>query len=122
MLEQDVRDLIGTSISSVWTLEVLLLMHREPERAWNAADLIRELRGSALIVANALRALTAAGLVLEVELGSYRYNPVRPELTETVNRLAVAYGETRFAVVGAILAAPNNQIRTFAEAFRLKKD
>ncbi len=122
MLEQDVRDLIASSMPSIWTLEVLLLMHRAPERAWDAADLNRDLRGSALIVANALGVLTAAGLVLEVAPGFYRYNPVRPELARTIERLVCAYAKTPFAVVQAILAAPNNQIRTFADAFRLKKD
>ena len=71
---------------------------------------------------DALGTLTAAGLVLEVEPGSYRYNPARGELAAVVDRLALAYAETRFAVVQTIMSAPNNQIRTFADAFRIKKD
>lgn len=97
-------------------------MHREPERTWAAADLIRELRGSVLVVSNATAALTAAGLVLEETSGSFRCNPVRPELGAAVDRLAASYRETPFAVTQAILAAPSDHIRSFADAFRLKKD
>lgn len=122
MLPQDVRDLIASSIPSVWTLEALLLMRRATEREWSEPELIRELRGSALVVSNALRSLTAAGLVLEVSPGAYVYRPARAELGATVDQLAAAYLERKYAVTQAILAAPNNQIRTFADAFRIKKD
>lgn len=121
-LPDDVLGLITSAIASVWTLEVLLLMRGEPRRAWSADDLIRELRASAVVVSNATAALTAAGLILEETPGSFRYNPVQAELAATVDRLAVCYGETRFAVTQAILTAPNDRIRSFADAFRLKKD
>jgi hypothetical protein len=122
MLPQDLLDLIGSSIPSVWTLEILILLHRGSARSWSAADINREVRGSALVVANALAALSAAGLVLEESPGAFRYSPARPELASTVDRLTLAYAEMRFAVTQAILAAPNAKIRTFADAFRLKKD
>lgn len=121
-LSEDVGSLIASAIPSVWTLEVLLLMHAAPQHAWSANELIRELRGSALVVANAIAALTAAGLVLEEAPGSFRYNPARPELGATVDRLAESYRATRFAVIQAILASPSDRIRSFADAFRLKKD
>ncbi|MGH7087290.1 MAG: hypothetical protein ACREFQ_00135, partial [Stellaceae bacterium] len=122
MLLQDVRDLIASSIPSVWTLEALLLMRRVPEREWREPELIRELRGSALVVSNALRALTAAGLVLETSPGCFCYRPARAELGTTVDQIAAAYLERKYAVTQAILAAPNDRIRTFADAFRIKKD
>ncbi|MGH7088899.1 MAG: hypothetical protein ACREFQ_08360, partial [Stellaceae bacterium] len=59
---------------------------------------------------------------LEEDRGTYRYQPARAELGATAERLAACYLETRYAVTQAILAAPNNQIRTFADAFRIKKD
>jgi uncharacterized protein YhaN len=97
-------------------------MRRSPERSWNARELDRELRSSALIVSGALAKLIAAGLVVEEQDGIYRYQPARPMLGELIDKLAQTYAEFPVAVTQAILSAPNQQIRTFAEAFRFKKD
>lgn len=107
---------------SVWALEMLLLIRRAPARVWSMDELNRELRGSALVVAQACAALAAAGLAIEEEPGKFRYQPARPELAQTVDRLAALYAEFPFAVTQAILAAPSSKIRSFADAFRLKKD
>ncbi|HUK57806.1 MAG TPA: hypothetical protein VLV50_01150 [Stellaceae bacterium] len=122
MIPDDVKAFLQTSLPSVWTLELLLLMRRTPARVWSADELIRELRASALVVARACAALAAAGLAVEDEPGKFRYQPARPELAQMVERLAAVYVEFPFAVTQAILAAPSDKVRTFADAFRLKKD
>jgi hypothetical protein len=122
VIPEDVLQFIQTSIPSVWTLELLLLMRRFAARAWSAQTLNSELRSSMLIITSGLAALIAAGLVLEQAEGSYCYRPARPELGDLVDRLASAYAEYPFAVTQAILAAPNDKIRNFANAFRIKKD
>jgi hypothetical protein len=121
-IPDNVLQFLQTSIPSVWTLELLLLMRRSPDRSWSAQELDRELRGSALIVSRALAKLIAAGLVIEESSGVYRYQPARPVLGETIELLAKIYADYPVAVTQAILAAPSEQIRTFADAFRLKKD
>jgi len=118
----DVLHFVQAFVPSVWTLELLLLMRREPARAWTAAMLLAELRSSTLIVANGLATLLAAGLIVEEAEGRYLYQPARAELGEMVDRLAAAYRDFPFAVTQAILSAPNDKIRIFADAFRLKKD
>jgi hypothetical protein len=120
VIEEDVLHFIQTSIPSVWTLELLLLL-RGSERAWSAEALVRELRASALIVANGLASLAAAGLVLAQDGGTFSYRPARADLVALVDRVAAAYAEFPFAVTQAILAAPHDKIRTFADAFRIKK-
>ncbi len=97
-------------------------MRRSPDRTWTAEAINGELRSSSLIVANGLAALIAAGLVIEEAEAKYRYRPARPELGVLVDRLATAYAEFPFAVTQAILGAPNDKIRIFADAFRIKKD
>jgi hypothetical protein len=122
VLPDDVKAFLQTSIPSVWTLEMLLLMRRAPARVWSADELNRELRGSALVVARACAALVAAGLAIEEAPGMFGYRPARPELAQMVDRLAHVYAEFPYAVTQAILAAPSDKVRTFADAFRLKKD
>ncbi len=97
-------------------------MRRSPERAWTPREIDRELRSSELVVAGALARLIAAGLVIEESEGRFCYRPARPDLSDLVDTLARFHAEFPFAVVQAILAAPNQQIRTFADAFRIKKD
>ena len=122
MISDELLQFIQTYVSSIWTLELLLLMRRSPERAWTADALNGELRSSRLIVANGLAALTTAGLVLGDANSTFYYRPARPELGVLADQLAAAYAEFPFAVTQAILAAPNDKIRIFADAFRIKKD
>jgi len=122
VIPEDVLQFIHSTIASVWTLELLLLLFRNPSSSWSAESLNRELRASALVVADGLAALTAAGLVVEESPGLYRFQPARPEIGALLHRLAEVYAEFPFAVTQAILAAPNRKIRTFADAFRIKKD
>jgi hypothetical protein len=122
VISDDVLHFLQSFLPSVWTLEVLLLMRRAPAQGWTAQRINAELRASTLIVSNALAALIAAGLVVEDADALFCYRPVRAELGTLVDRLAMAYTETPFAVTQAILASPNEKIRTFADAFRVKKD
>lgn len=120
MLSEDVLRFIRTTIRSVWALELLLLLRRDPARAWTVKALIRELRGSAGIVAGAMTELEAAGLVAAAD-GAFRYQPASPELDALVAATAAAYTEYPVAVTQAIFTAPSDKIRLFADAFRIKK-
>ena len=54
--------------------------------------------------------------------GRIRFEASSPALDQLVHELEAAYARTPLAVVKEILAAPNQQIQSFADAFRLKKD
>lgn len=120
MLSEDVLRFIRTSIRSVWALELLLLLRRDAARSWNVAALIRELRGSAGIVAGAMTELQAAGLVASAD-DAFLYQPASPELDALVAATAAAYAEYPVAVTQAIFTAPSDKIRLFADAFRIKQ-
>jgi hypothetical protein len=49
--EDELLKFVQDSIKSVWALEMLLLFRRERQRAWNAGNLVRELRSSDSAVA-----------------------------------------------------------------------
>jgi hypothetical protein len=121
-IPEDIAAFVQGSIPSVWTLELLLLMWRDAARSWRAEDLDKELRASPLTVANGLAGLSGAGIIVEEGSGLFRYGPARPELEDLVARLVALYRTRPFAVTQAILAAPSDKIRVFADAFRLKKN
>ena len=122
MPSEELQNFIRANLRSVWELELLLLMSRGRARAWSANELNRELRSSIHLVAEILGKLEHAGLVSDVGGGAYRYNPRTPELGRVVDQLEQDYAARPFAIVRAILAAPNEKIQTLADAFKVKKD
>jgi hypothetical protein len=122
-LPEVVRRFIVDHVDSVEQLEILLLLHQHPERAWDAESVARELRISALSASDRLEDQARAGLLARVEgsPGGYRYAPGTPALDEAVAGLAKAYAERRVTVINLIFSKPIDKIRTFADAFRLRK-
>ncbi len=120
-MESDVLEFLRGAIKTVWSLELLLLMRRTRERNWTSAQLERELRGSAKLVAETLATLVQAGLIRNGG-PDYQYSPASAELERLVDSLATAYADSPLQVIKAILEAPSDKLRGFADAFRLKRD
>lgn len=120
-IDLDVLTLIRSSIRSIWTLELLLMLRKDRRRSWSETELVRELRGSQATVRESLAALNAAGLIGQSRLPDIRYLPRTPLLDDAVARLLRAYERTPAAVMKAIADVPDDRIRTFADAFRLKR-
>jgi DNA-binding GntR family transcriptional regulator len=118
---QDVIAFIRAHIGSVYTLELLLLLKRHPDRTWQASDLVRELRSSGTAVAEALNRLIRAGLVSENSAGDYAFVPTSPEHERIATEIESAYARTPISVVKAIVAAPDEKLRLFSNAFKLKE-
>ncbi len=105
MTEDDVLAFIANSIGSVWALELLLLLKRDAGRGWDADSLVRELRGSPIVIDEALQRLRAADLVIQVDAGTYRYRPASPQLDGIASKLEGVYAARPIAVIKAIVAA-----------------
>jgi DNA-binding IclR family transcriptional regulator len=107
-------------IRSVWALELLLLLHRNPARRWSAEELVRELRSSEALINSCLDSLKAAGLVSDESDGSFRYAPATPELGTACNELAKVYAARPMSLAKAIMRLPSDKLRIFSDAFKLK--
>jgi hypothetical protein len=118
----EVKEFIANCVRSVWALELLLLLRRDERRSWTVEELTAELRSSAFVVADVLATFRQAGLVAEDADGRFRYAPAASHLDRAVEQLATAYASKPLAVSKEILAAGNDKIRSFADAFKLKKD
>jgi hypothetical protein len=120
----DVQSFLSEHISSVAQLEVLLLLRSRRDQEWTPAEVAKALYTTPDIVAEQLADLQRRGL-LAVTDGSnlhYRYWPSTPELDASVERLDVTYRERRVAVITYIYSQPVDKVRTFADAFRLRRD
>jgi hypothetical protein len=123
-LSSRLKRFIADHIDSVMQLELLLLLRERLAQAWSAEGLAQECRVEPIWVEGHLRAMVAAGLATAFDTmpATYRYAPKSPEMMDTVDELARAYADRRVTVIGLIFAKPTDKIRSFADAFRLRKD
>jgi len=114
------RAFIARHINSVEQVEALLLLRRTRPRAWNAERLAAELRTSVMSAEQRLHDLASRGLI-ERRQGDYVYAPESAELEDRVEELADAYVTYRYTIIELIFAKPMDNIRSLAQAFRLRK-
>ncbi|QIL03014.1 hypothetical protein G7078_09670 [Sphingomonas sinipercae] len=118
--DHDLLEFAAASLPSVWALELLLLLKSEA-RTWGTDELVSHLRASDLVVANALDALVAAGLV-SMDPNGARYLPIGGNAASNVDGLESLYRARPNAVRRAIVSAKRSNATAFADAFKLKKD
>jgi len=121
-MDHDLHEFLRHSIRSVWNIELLLWLNRHASRGWLAADLVRELRASEVVISQGVASLQQAGLIVAEPGATYRYAPASPELDRLVQQLEHVYRERPSVVRRALFSAPTDQLATFADAFRLKKE
>ncbi len=120
-MDRDLQQLIESSIDSVWTLEVLLLLHAARERSWTVRGLTDDLRSSELVITQSIAILRTAGLVVEDADGAVRYRPAAQNLDALVARLGEEYRSRPATVRRAIVAPQNTKLQSFSDAFLLRK-
>ncbi len=86
--------LLEGSLTSVGTLELLLLLHGRPRRSWRVDDLSTALSSPTSWTALQLESLEGADLVTGRE-GGWRYAPGTPELDRAVDDLAELWNADR---------------------------
>ena len=113
-----IRDTFG----SVWAIELLLLLKKDPKRSWSTAELVTELRASEHIVKTFGEQLMAAGLVVADGTGAYRYGPAARPLARLADETEALYARRPDAVRRMIVITAVGDLDAFADAFRLRKD
>lgn len=121
-MNTDLAEFIKYSFGSVWALELLLRLHEDSERRWPTQELVRELRSSDAVVGQSIERLVAAGLVIVEKDGTARYAPASGEQDALVNSLHEEYAKRPAAIRRMILQGSEEKLRSFSEAFRLKRD
>ena len=120
--EADNEQFLRDNFKSVWSLELLLHLEREPERRFAPGELVELLRASHGIVEQGLAALMAGGLIVAEDDGRVHYVPVNARLRGLVERVRDDYASRPDAVRRVIVSNVANGASAFADAFRLRKD
>ncbi|HEX8361692.1 MAG TPA: hypothetical protein VF613_16365 [Longimicrobium sp.] len=123
-IPDEVRRLIAERIASAEMLEILLLLEREPERGWTADEVSRQVFTVPAAAIGSLEGLVAQGLAASDGAANptYRYAPASGEIRQQVTALAAAYRASRVAVIQLVFAKPADPLRSFADAFRVRRD
>lgn len=123
-ISKQVVTFITEHINSVVELEALLLLHGDRNRSWSASGIARELRIDRSWPQTELQGLCDKG-ILSCEGGAdpvYRYAPKDPGMDAVVGDLAAAYADRRVTIIGLIFSKPAEKLKTFADAFRIRKE
>lgn len=123
-LSDGVQRFLSDHVQSVMQLEVLLRLRAAPEQAHSPMGLSRELGGSVDLAIACLRDLEATGLVApsdDPDELAYRYRPRNRGLASIVDEVADAYAKRKVAVVTEIFSEPQDALRSFSDAFRIRK-
>ena len=122
-IPREARAFVADHVHSITQLELLLLLHGEPEQAWTAAEASRALRAPERLLGGQLADFYAAGVLTATgtdEL-AYRFDAAGPH-ARAVDELAACVRQRKRAVQDLILRGPSSDVQVFSDAFRLRRD
>jgi DNA-binding transcriptional regulator GbsR (MarR family) len=117
--EEAVLQFLRAQVGSVYALEVLLFL-KQRKRVWMPDEIVRELRSSRTAVSNALDRLVLAGLAAETPGRGFAFVPADEELSALAEEIEKVYATKPMMVVKSIMTEPNEKLRVFSDAFKLK--
>jgi predicted transcriptional regulator len=121
-LPLEVKAFLMENIDSVAHLEVLLMLLNHPARTFTAEEVSKELRSNNHSASNQLRKLCDLKLLKNTNDKFFQYGPSTPELDQKVKELYEVYTQMPVAVITSIYDKPQDKLKDFADAFKLKKD
>jgi hypothetical protein len=116
------RNFLQQRLSSIDQIEIVLLLMGDPARAWTAPEVAAAVGTPPESAAMRLFLLASGGLIAFEAAGmpQYRYAGTDAEAHALLTELAELYASDRDAVA-ALVGAPPDPLRSFADAFKLKK-
>jgi DNA-binding MarR family transcriptional regulator len=122
-IPDDVKQFIYRYINSVMQLEVLLFLFNHSSQSWSVTALVREFRLDPSWIENELEDLCTEGLLKTTTSPerTYRLEPSSPSQERAIQGLVRAYADRRVTVTSLIYSKPVDNIRVFADAFKLRK-
>lgn len=116
---------LQTTVPTVDAAELLLGLKTRPEKQWDAREAAQTLEGRINFkeadAARYLDLFVARSLLIPHPERRFQYRPATPELEAFVETLARAYNERPVTLIRMIYALRDDKIRSFADAFKLRK-
>lgn len=121
-IPKGISDLIARHVRSVGHLEALLFLHSTPGRWCSAEEVAKEMRTNPAYAEQQLKDLLGPVKRQDGEPVRYCYEKGDDAHDAAMAQMAELYRSHRHALINAIYAQPIEAIRSFADAFKLKKD
>jgi hypothetical protein len=113
------RTFVNKNITSVEQIEVLLILHANPDRVWTVGEISAILRSSPYAIESRMPGLIAAKLAAARDEG-YQY-AASGRAHAFVETLQEEYSARRFSVIEMVFSKPD-PLQSFADAFRIKEE
>lgn len=122
VVSERLREFLQQRLSSLDQIEVVLLLRSDPSRSWTAPEVAARLGTAPEPAAMRLFLLASAGLIVFEATGVPRYRYATDAATDAlVTELADVCASDQNAVAAIVDTTPRDPIRSFADAFKLKK-
>lgn len=117
------RAFLQERLASFEQIEIVVLLFGDPARSWTAPEVAAALGMAPEPAAMRLFLLASSGLIAFEPTGvpRYRYVAADEPTAALVGELAGVYRSNRAAIAALTGAPPADPIRSFADAFKLKK-
>jgi DNA-binding IclR family transcriptional regulator len=119
----EAEEFIEQAVDTIHQLEILMLLRRSPDRRWRVDHIAAELGMTTATVESSVSGLYVNGVLAmdDVNPAAYRYEPRSVALHAGVESLAAAYETDPMPVLRAVLNKPPRSLRTFSDAFLLRR-
>ena len=121
-LSERLKAFLGQRLSSFDQIEVVMLLRAASERSWTAPEVAAALGTAPETAAMRLFLLASGGLIAfePSAIPRYRYTTLDAETDSMLAELSDVLAANRDAVM-SFVEAPRDPIRSFSDAFKLKK-
>jgi hypothetical protein len=121
-VSERLKTFLEQRLSSLDQIEVVLLLRADPARSWTAPEVAAALGTAPESAAMRLFLLASGGLIAfePSAIPRYRYVGADAELHAMLEELSEVFGTHREDLLVA-LQSPRDPIRSFSDAFKLKK-
>jgi hypothetical protein len=117
-----VRRDVDEHIGNLDSLEVTMLVFREPSTAWTPERVASALRISTRVARRELERMRTLGTVRAVDRGGVQLDLSDPVKAAALARIAAIYGYRRIELINHVASQTLKRIQSIADAFRLRKD
>jgi hypothetical protein len=121
-ISDELETFLKARLSSPDQIDIVMLLLGDPSRSWTAPEVAAAVRAAPESTAMRLFLLASGGLIAfePSSVPRYRYAPTDPDTDRLLRELATIYETDRAALLRTI-EAPADPLRSFADAFKLKK-
>lgn len=123
-LKDEIKQFIGRYIRSISHLEAMLFLYKRKGHEFSYDAIASELRTNPEYAKQQLEELANSGLLRRCPKTAdcYLYEGGSPDLDEVLQQIDSDYSRHRLAIIDLLYNQPLDKIKSFADAFKIKKD